>query len=98
MPFSVRMSFTHFPVASRTLGTAYWSLRTRPILAIDMPSPANFATRSLISSADCCTHFGFSVTRGFLDPDEPFLLECILDIAYLTPSVLCQWRGRAAYM
>ena len=79
-PFSSMIWVMVLPVASLTLGTPYWSLRTSPILAEIIPSFASFTMRSSISVALRGTHAGFSEIMGRLEQDLPFLLVCILAI------------------
>ena len=79
-PFSSMIWVMLLPVASLTLGTPYWSLRTSPILAEIIPSLASFTTRSSISVALRGTQEGFSEIIGRVEPDFPFLLVCILAI------------------
>src|SRR5467141_1796662 len=93
-PFPVRIWRTDFPVASRTFGTAYASLRRAPIAAFDAPSPWSFTTISTISFASRGTHSGFFEMNGRVEPCWPFLFAWILAME-ATPYLASVFEGYA---
>src|SRR5207249_5015219 len=93
-PFAVRIWATDFPVASRTFGTAYASLRRALIAAFEAPSPWSFTTISTISSASRGTHSGFFEMNGRVEPCWPFLFAWILAMR-ASPYLASLFEGSA---
>ena len=81
MPFLESVWEILSPVTSRASGTACWSRRIVPIIAVECPSRARLTISSSTSVLSEADHPGASLTPGLLEPLRPLPPLCMRDMS-----------------